>query len=91
MKWNLRLDDWLLEQLPLAGIGRVAIPHALHILPMTRRLAYVSWMSFVSWTYLILVENGVTHPGHEHHRDQKGDEGFNCHLALYIVAISRSV
>jgi hypothetical protein len=34
-----------------------------------------------SWTCLVLIENGVAHPGHEHHRDQEGDEGIVRHLA----------
>ena len=44
----------------------------------------ISSCSFVtrieSRTDLILVENGIAHSGHEHHRDQEGNEGIVCHL-----------
>jgi hypothetical protein len=73
------LNDWLLEQLPLVGIWRITVPHTLHILFEMGRLVHVSLL-LKSRTNLILVENGVAHSGHEHHRDQEGNEGIVCHL-----------
>jgi hypothetical protein len=79
------LNDWLLEQLPLIGIWGIAVPHTLHILSETGRLVHVPLL-LESRTNLVLVENGVAHSGHEHHRDQEWNEGIVCHLVPLELA-----
>lgn len=82
---HLRLDHWLFKQLTVLRIGRVAIPHTLHIL---------TWRSLLAGDparhpragehYLVLVENGVADSGHEHHRDQEGNKAAVGHGVLRI-------